>query len=707
MGGKKEAAAPRPPERQTVELTSDDQEEADLQLHLRLKYAERLRQRGQTEPTRYRSWRQVPEGLYTKREWRRRNRRVAKDATPDAYLIRSSTISEESEHHDHCSHLRLYSVNKTAPYTPTERTKACWEYSRLFLGHANRSSYLKKIYRTDPEKGEPSWTTISDKGDLYFQYLGDRGACTHVNHTHIYGARADGGLTNYVIIDLDYHNGDRELFLKMAEKLLDRFYGRQTWHLEVDLSNLQGIHFIRTFKRPILLDVAIQYIRDQLSVLDNENPDLVDAAARCGTKSFAKLELYPSTQQGIRLPLGRGRTLVLDDYVKPIKRGKRMVGDVERYVNWLTNPKRKHKDKHEILEFLRICTPDETTTPKNPSREGQTRPLESDGQRPEPIKWRRRFRQIRNDYFLNGRKNGIPLNTHLLVMARASKAYGKTDDQIRAGLLSLLKTLPEEAKRASRRLRENDWGAINRQIDWVIKAAQECGHQSDPHSSAAKWKEVASRLYHLGEDPLDKTTWTTRPSESLKPSWTRQQREDQYRKLAPVLCTTDSRLVFRFVDHVTQLVHRRQHRSLSIKYLRACFTEHIPEVSFTNNGKMSKLLATLGTAGIILRVRRGYSGLSSTYTLGRESLAAISDKQIEHQDRHETSTSISFATLRRSWQGLRPRHIGEGGIRSSRRASIPSTSTLRLPKTAQYTSICSHPIMGAHLPGNIARGPPY
>jgi hypothetical protein len=509
-----------------------------------------------------------------------------------------------------------------------------------------------------------------------------------------------------VIIDLDYHNGDRELFLKMAEKLLDQFYGRQTWHLEVDLNNLQGIHFIRTFKRPISLDVAIQDIRDQLSVLDNENPDLVNAAAMCGVKSFAKLELYPSTQQGIRLPLGKGRTLVLDDYVKPIKRGKRMVGDVERYVNWLKNPKRKHKDKHEILEFLRICTPDETTKPKNPSTEAQNRSKGSDGHRSEPIKWRKRFRQIRNDYFLDGNKNGIPLNTHLLVMARCCVAYGKTDEQIRVGLLSLLHSLPDEAKAASRRLRDNDWSAINRQIDWVIKASHEYGHQNDSVKSAAKWKEVAARLYHLGEDPLDKTTWKTSATSNLSLFWTEKQRQAQYVLLAPVLCTTDSRVVFKFVDYVTKLVHRRQYRSLSIKYFKTCFTEHFPELSFTNNGKMSNLLAVLGTAGIVLRVRRGYSGLSSTYTLGRESLAAVSGSPTPSAATHEPVTTISFATLRRSWQGLRPRQMGKGNVSAHRRVSIPLIPANQNHRVGRYTSICSHPIMSADQRALIARGPP-
>ena len=622
-------------------------------------------------------------------------------------MIRPSTIGEESDHHDHCSRFSLYSIEKTTPYTPTERTKACWEYSRLFLGYANRKTYLKKTFvKEDPDQQEPQWQTISDKGDLYFDYLGDKSARTHVNHTNIYGARADGSLTNYVIIDLDYHNGDREMFLKMAEKLIDRFYGHRTWHLEVDLDDLQGIHFICTFEQPVDLDYAIQHLRDELSKLEKQNPALAAEAHQLGKKSFARLELYPSSQQGIRLPLGKGRTLVLDDYVKPIKRGKRIVGDVERYVTWLKDPKRKHKDKGEILEFLRICTPDETTKPKNQSTAAQNRSKESDGHRSEPIKWRKRFRQIRNDYFLDGNKNGIPLNTHLLVMARCCVAYGKTDEQIRVGLLSLLHSLPDKAIQASRRLREGDWPLIEQQVKWAIKAAHDYGYQKDRVSSAAKWKQVAARLYHLGEDPLDKTTWKTSATSNLSLFWTEKQRQAQYVQLAPVLCTTDRRVVFKFVDYVTQLVHRRQYRSLSVKYFKTCFTEHFPELSFTNSGKMSNLLAVLGTAGIVLRVRRGYSGLSSTYTLGRESLAAVSGPHIESAATHEPDTTISFATLRRSWQGLRPRHIGKGDASEHRRVSIPLIPANQNHRVGRYTSICSHTIMGADQRALIARGPP-
>jgi hypothetical protein len=687
-------------------LSSDDQEEADLQLHLLRKREGRLRQRGLTEPVEYAAWKQVQEGLHTRKRWLRKNRRVAVGASPDAYLI-PSNIGVISENDDHCSRHSLFSIEKTTPYTPTERTKACWDYSRLFLGHANRKTYLKKTYlKGDPDQQEPQWKTISDKGDLYFPYLGDKSARTHVNHTHIYGARADGGLTRYVIIDLDYHGRGRDVFLKMAEKLLKRFYGHRTWHLEVDLDDLQGIHFICTFEQPVRLDFAIQHLRDELSKLEKRNPDLVAEAHQLGKKSFAELELYPSTQQGIRLPLGRGRTLILDDYVKPIKRGKRQVGDVERYMRWIKDPNRKHKDRSEILDFLRICTPDETTKPKNPSTAAQNRSHDPQSDRPDNPKWRKQFRQIRNDYFLDGTKNGIPLNTHLLVMARCCVAYGKTDEQIRVGLLSLLHSLPDEAKAASRRLRDNDWSAINRQIDWVIKASHEYGHQNDSVKSAAKWKEVAARLYHLGEDPLEKTTWKTSATSNLSLFWTEKQRQAQYVLLAPVLCTTDSRVVFKFVDYVTKLVHRRQYRSLSIKYFKTCFTEHFPELSFTNNGKMSNLLAVLGTAGIVLRVRRGYSGLSSTYTLGRESLAAVSGSPTPSAATHEPVTTISFATLRRSWQGLRPRHIGKGNVSAHRRVSIPLIPANQNHRVGRYTSICSHPIMSADQRALIARGPP-
>jgi len=688
-------------------LSCDDQEEAEQKLYLQRKRQERLRRRGLTEPVEYAAWKQVPEGLHTRKRWLRKNRRVAKGATPDAYLTRPSTIGEESEHHDHCSRFSLYSIEKTTPYTPTERTKACWDYSRLFLGHANRKTYVKKTYlKGDPDQQEPQWNTISDKGDLYFPYLGDKSARTHVNHTHIFGARADGGLTNYVIIDLDYHGNGRDVFLKMAEKLIDRFYGYRTWHLEVDLDDLQGIHFICTFEQPVLLDFAIQHLRDELSKLEKRNPDLVSEAHQLGKKSFAELELYPSTQQGIRLPLGRGRTLILDDYVKPIKRGKRQVGDVERYMRWIKDPNRKHKDRSEILDFLRICTPDEGSCTGTTSTEITTCSKEPRALRSDQPKWRKRFRQIRNDYFLDGNKNGIRLNTHLLVMARCCVAYGKTDEQIRVGLLSLLNSLPDKAIQASRRLREGKWPLIELQVKWAIKAAHDYRYQKDPVSSAAKWKQVAARLYHLGEDPLDKTTWKTSVTSNLSLFWTEKQRQAQYIQLAPVLCTTDSRVVFKFVDYVTQLVHRRQYRPLSVKYFKTCFTEHFPELSFTNSGKMSNLLAVLGTAGIVLRVRRGYSGLSSTYTLGRESLAAVSGAHIEPAATHEPDTTISFATLRRSWQGLRPRHIGKGDVSGHRRVSILLIPANKNHRVGRDTSICSHTIMGADQRELIARGPP-
>jgi hypothetical protein len=683
VGGEEKAETPGPSEGNGAGLITSDEKEPGLQENLIATPDCRL-----LRPAEYQSWKQVPDGLRCRRAWLRQNRRVKKHAYPAGFLTPNPASSCPDSSEQYVQRLPLFSIDQTRPYQPTERTKATWEYSRLFLSHCRKNNYIKKIIGANSEALEPrGWLTVTDNGDPYFRYLGDRQAATHVNHFHVFGMKNNGGLTNFLIIDLDYHYGDRTLFLQMAEKLMDRFYGKHTWHLQVDKNDLQGIHFIRVLDKPVLLDWAIQDLREELVVLDRENPDLVARAEQVGKPCFSKLELYPSETKPVRLPLARQRTLVLDQYVEPIKRGKRSVGDVERYVSWLKDPNRTYKNKEDVLEFLRICTPEQlepSSQAKNPRDRQQHLAEHSDS----PA-WRKNLRKLRNAFFLDGIHNGIPLNEFLLVMARASVAYGKSDTQIKTGLVKLVQELPEQARTASGRLRRQDWNALERQIDWVIAVARDLGHQPDPIKSEQKWKRVAERLYQLGEDPLNKGTWHRQQTVDRRFNWTRIQRQNQFERLAGLLCTTSSALVFRFVDYTANLVTRRQNRTLSLKYFQTCFAEHFPDLSFTNRNKLSRVVHELRSLGVIQRISRGYCGVSSLYTLGPASLAASSQHQQPAKHQHKPASRISSAPLRSSWQGLRPRHRREradftfkAGNRLTNKYPIPH-------RCIQETSICS------------------
>lgn len=650
----------------------------------------------------YSSWRQVPRDLRTRQSWRKRSRRVRKGSTPLDYRQFTTESGRQG-------YLSLYPFTCTEPYTPTERTKAVWEYQRLFLGHSRRDDYLKIDHKQQREGAAPDWHTFRDTGELYFQSLGEKAIRSHLNHSSTYGCKSNGGLTNFLIIDLDYHDGDRDVFLEMSEKLIETFYGHDTWHMQVNPDNLQGVHYIKVFKEPVLLDWAINDTLEKLGRLDLKYPDLARRAHLAGMKSFSGLELYPAVNKGVRLPLGKDRWVILDDYVPPIIKGKRLVGDVERYVKWLKDSDRKHRSPEHVMEFLKAYTPDEPQH-REKAKKSRRQPSSADSGYIKPTNWKRQFRRLRNDMFLNGNSNGIPLNTHLIVLARCSLSFGKTPEQIKAGLMDLLTTLPECAKPSSSRLSTNNTAALSKQVDWVVKIA--FGYQQDPLGSQRIWAKVTQTLKSLGEDPLDKTTWIeTSTPKKIQVQWSEQERLEIYRALAPRLCVYDSTTLFAFCAFCVNLVNSRERKPTSLGYFRKCFGEHFPSIRFGNHSKLSSAIGALMALGVITRTNRGYQGTSSTYTLGPLSIGAISRAKdhVAKNSRSTTTHKISSATLRRSWRGLvRPHHIGKEKTHSF---PLPLFFPLkchqkRSIKWTHNTSICSHPIHNPHLWQHLSRGPP-
>ena len=95
-------------------------------------------------------------------------------------------------------------------------------------------------------------------------------------------------------VDLDCHEKDDvDLFLRRAERLLQRFHG-DGWHYQLRDGTITGIHFIKVFDWPWRLDRAREWVADQLREMDEPGLDLM------------KLEIYPTLGgNGIRLPLAR------------------------------------------------------------------------------------------------------------------------------------------------------------------------------------------------------------------------------------------------------------------------------------------------------------------------------------------------------------------------------------------------------------------
>ena len=115
------------------------------------------------------------------------------------------------------------------------------------------------------------------------------------------------------------------------------FAGKDSWHFQVENENANGVHLIRILKTTDL-GTARERLREDLTSLDAAHTSLSNKARDAEMRTLAELEIFPNRNQAFRLPLCRGRTMLLDqplDLVEIPRTKRRMVQNVERYVDWL------------------------------------------------------------------------------------------------------------------------------------------------------------------------------------------------------------------------------------------------------------------------------------------------------------------------------------------------------------------------------------
>ena len=105
------------------------------------------------------------------------------------------------------------------------------------------------------------------------------------------------------------------MFLEQAAVLLNHFHGWGTWHYQVRLGQITGMHYILTFDHPKNLKKVIAIVRKRLVQLDQQHPDLAARAKAAGMPTFSKMEVFPAAEQRFspaavpRLPDAAGSTV--------------------------------------------------------------------------------------------------------------------------------------------------------------------------------------------------------------------------------------------------------------------------------------------------------------------------------------------------------------------------------------------------------------
>jgi len=285
----------------------------------------------------YGSWKSIPDGLRTRGQWRKKDRKVRKGEKPVALIRWTEMLTTHSKHqhsdgsvtwsqepHDVVRTGSLFCREQTDTFQPRPRTHAREIFRQYFVRFSSHASY---IWRCGNE-----WKNCSGKVTDWHLKL-------HETGRGIYGVKA-GEYTRWGAIDLDLHDGDRAVFLDQLRAVLGEFHGKDGWHLQVADKDAQGVHLLHVFPDAIHTSTCVGRIRHRLQLLDGRHPELTTRAKQAGMPTLAELEVYPSLTHGFRLPLCKDRTMLLDEPLPRVwdKRLDREVADILGYIMWLRKP---------------------------------------------------------------------------------------------------------------------------------------------------------------------------------------------------------------------------------------------------------------------------------------------------------------------------------------------------------------------------------
>ena len=302
-------------------------------------------------------WRNVPKAYATKTQWLKQGRKVKPDETPTARWI--STVEAAPGDFREVwlddpdlfllveTAIPLYHVDQTKPVNLAARSVAYMGFEEIFFELARKDRHILR---------NEDWLTITARPGADFFWakclLTRPLVRQHINGSKIIGVMSTEK-TRFVAVDHDFHGNDPTVFLEQASVLLDHFHGWGTWHYQVKVGEITGMHHILTFDHPKNLKKVIAVVRKRLVQLDQQHPDLAARAKAAGMPTFAKMEVFPQPNKGFRLPLCQGYQMLLDQPLPMVAVRGRMVQDVVGYVNWLNDPTRNYMPKQEILDLLR------------------------------------------------------------------------------------------------------------------------------------------------------------------------------------------------------------------------------------------------------------------------------------------------------------------------------------------------------------------
>ena len=629
----------------------------------------------------YLDFRHVPAGLHTRYQFARgfatgkhlkiwpKERPVARYVSADEYQrhIEREMYLGTYGPFDEQRAVGLYSEEQTLPYKPSPRTQAYWQYFDLFFQNAAKETFI-----IDQGDGWRCWTGL--KRSYLIQHLNGKRAVGVYGHER----------TRFIVLDNDNHDQHWDIFQAKNRLLIDEFHGEHRSHFQFKAGATTGLHMIFVFDRSRPLEELRGEFRERLLGLDRKDTELferirmqqaadIELNGTTKLKTLGELEIFPDVENGIRLPLCRGRLVAIDRLLKPIQHRKKPVADVESYMAWIHDPNRQYIDREVVLAYLednaRIQSFSTTTPPPHPdihsfcsiSKTTTTTPVSKP---PQPAKrkiaWKGNFFRFWCDWWLCGDSHGITLNTLLEITVLAFLERQYSHHEIEDKIMGYVFKLPPEARACSSRLRDKEFGEIRA----VVRRGIEKGFDCQANSKQSRW--IFSEIQHNCPwfDPGDRTTWArtwSKPVKSeLKIEWERATGAISF--WIEVLNVKEAQVVRRFLDGVVNLVidKQREGRGFGRVYFQKWIREKFPEIKVGYNAKVQRVLTLLKDTGVICRTRMGFrpvgkdKGRCSQWELGwrttelLETGSSSSTTPSPHPDIH-SFCSILDSTMETCW----------------------------------------------------------
>jgi hypothetical protein len=487
----------------------------------------------------FNGWSCVPKEYKTRAAWERDFRRVRQGDKSAATVTTSITRKLEStggegEYTIEKSY-KLYHVSETRPVRRTPLNTAQHEFYEIFARWANRQKLIRWTrgeWRDDD--GEKCWDSTSDAWGwrTYQEHLGLNDCIAHINGREIYGAFG-GDTSCYLMIDVDLHNMSLKQFLMRLAALLDAFHGKHSCHFQVSNENAGGVHVILYFGKQSSLASRLRWITNELAKLDERYPGANFTKIE-GGRRVLEIEVYPDLSNGHRLPLCRGRTMLLDGPLPLVTHGKRQSQDVAGYIEWLKDGSRKYMDEDDVYRFVverldlsSAAADGKETTPSKPSNRATQTAVSLKG----------KTRGALIGFWQRGETGHFRhLNAAVAVTLRALCFEGLEQDEAVELVSRYVDEIPNDD--LSSRL-AGDRKEIYRVIGSDARTIwSNNGGQSDSDGSSEKWRATMERWNQTGFRVSDKSTWVIRePTQVVveEIEFTESERRLLVEEMAPVL----------------------------------------------------------------------------------------------------------------------------------------------------------------------------